>query len=63
MTNRGRRRAESKLSERLTITMNAELRQALEARSDRDDAPMGEIARKLLEEQLLQRGEQEERAA
>lgn len=53
MTSRGRRPAERKLIERLTITMSERLRRALEAKADETDSPMGEIARKLLEERLL----------
>jgi hypothetical protein len=53
MTNRGRRREDRKLIERLTITMSIDLRRALERRADELDSPMGEVARKLLEQQLL----------
>jgi len=53
VTSRGRRPAQRKLIERLTITMSERLRKALEQRADELDSPMGEIARKLLEEKLL----------
>jgi hypothetical protein len=60
MSTRGRRRnGEQKFSERLTIMVSPDLRQALEVKAVEDDRSIGEIARRVLVERLLSRPTEE----
>ena len=53
MSVRGPRRQTPKFSDRLTIMLSRDLRRALERQADESERSMGDVARKLLADQLL----------
>ena len=53
MMSRGPRQQEPKLTERLPIMLSQDLRQALDRRAQSSGRSTGDVARRLLSEQLL----------